>query len=188
MIGEDETLLDRMQADDTEAFRALVERHIDRAYALALRMTRNAADAEDVAQDAFIRTWQHRHAWQSGRAKFSTWLYRVIVNRCIDLQRSPRGQCIEEVPEPADEAEDVVSTLHRRQVFGQLDEALARLPAQQRAALALSYYEEMSNGEIAEIMGTSVSAVESLLKRGRQKLRDLLRRAETDVRTVLVQR
>ena len=69
-----------------------------------------------------------------------------------------------------------------------VEPAVREVLAQQRAALALSYYEEMSNGEIAEIMDTSVSAVESLLKRGRQKLRDLLRRAETDIRTALVQR
>jgi len=185
--SDDEGLLDRMRADDTEAYRELVERHIDRAYALALRILRSAADAEDVTQDAFIKTWQNRHAWQSGKAKFSTWLYRVIVNRCIDLKRAPRGQWIEQVPEPADDKEDAPTTIHKRQVFGQLDRALARLPAQQRTALALSYYEEMSNGAIAQVMGTSIGAVESLLKRGRQRLRELLKRSERDVRIVLAQ-
>lgn len=186
--GDDESLLARMQNDDTEAYRVLVARHIDRAYGLALRILKSAADAEDVTQDAFVKTWQHRHAWQSGRAQFSTWLYRVIVNRCIDLQRAPRGQWIEEVPEPADEKEDALSSIHKRQVYGQLDEALACLPTQQRAALALSYYDELSNSDIAEVMGLSVSAVESLLKRGRQRLRELLKRAERDVRTALADR
>jgi RNA polymerase sigma-70 factor (ECF subfamily) len=182
---DDDSLLDRMRRDDTEAYRALVERHIDRAYALALRILKSTADAEDVTQDAFVKTWQNRHQWQSGRAKFSTWLYRVIVNRCIDLQRVPRRQWIEDVPEPIDNAEDAPTTLHKRQVYGQLDDALARLPPQQRIALALSYYEDRSNREIAEVMGTSVSAVESLLKRGRQRLRELLKRAEGDVRNIL---
>ncbi len=180
IVCDDDGLLERMREDDTAAYRELVARHIDRAYALALRILRSTADAEDVAQDAFIKTWQNRRAWQSGKAKFSTWLYRVIVNRCIDLKRAPRSQWIEQIPEPADDKEDALTTIHKRQIY-------ARLPVQQRTALALSYYEEMSNGAIAEAMGASVSAVESLLKRGRQRLRELLKRSERDVRIVLEQ-
>jgi RNA polymerase sigma-70 factor, ECF subfamily len=175
LVCSDDALLDRMRDDDTEAYRLLVERHIDRAYALALRIMKRPADAEDVTQEAFIKTWQKRHAWQSGRAKFSTWLYRVIVNRCIDLQRAPRNHCLEDVPEPPDDKDDAPATIQKRQLYGQLDEALAQLPQQQRAALALSYFEDQSNGEIAEVMGLTVSAVESLLKRGRQKLRELMK-------------
>ena len=185
--GDDE-LLARMRRDDTEAYRLLVERHIDRAYSIALRVLKNAADAEDVTQDAFVKAWQKRHDWQEGRAKFSTWLYRVIVNRSIDVLRSPRGDCIDDVPEPADGAEDAVTSIHKHQVYGQLDAALACLPAPQRAALTLSYHEDLSNKEIAEVMGTSVYAVESLLKRGRQRLREMMSRNEGEVRHVLAQR
>lgn len=181
----DDALIERMQADDAEAYRILVSRHIDRAYGLALRILKSPADAEDVTQDAFVKAWQHRQSWEAGRAKFSTWLYRVIVNRCIDLRRLPRNDWIEDVPEPADEAEDSVSLIQRRQVYGQLELALARLPAQQRAAIALSYYDDMGNADIAEVLGTTISAVESLLKRGRQRLRELLKRSEKDVRAAL---
>jgi RNA polymerase sigma-70 factor (ECF subfamily) len=181
-LEDDDILLDRIRGDDEQAYRVLVERHIDRAYGLALRILRNAGDAEDVTQDAFIKTWQHRHAWEAGRAKFSTWLYRVVVNRCIDLQRRPRGQAIDEVPEPLDEADDAVTAIHKREMSSQLEDALARLPPQQRTALALSYYEDLGNAEVASIMGTTVEAVESLLKRGRQRLRILLKRAARDFR------
>jgi RNA polymerase sigma-70 factor (ECF subfamily) len=181
----DDRLLARMRADDTAAYRLLVERHIDRAFGLALRVLKNAADAEDVTQEAFVKAWQKRHDWQEGRAKFSTWLYRVIVNACIDQLRGPRGENLEDVPEPRDEGEDAVSSIHRQQVVLQLDKALARLPAPQRAAITLSYHEGLSNKEIAEVMGTSLFAVESLLKRGRQRLRELLKRAEGDVRSML---
>jgi RNA polymerase sigma-70 factor (ECF subfamily) len=181
-LEDDDILLDRIRGDDEQAYRVLVERHIDRAYGLALRILRNAGDAEDVTQDAFIKTWQHRHAWQAGRARFSTWLYRVVVNRCIDLQRRPRGQAIDDVPEPLDEADDAVTTIHKREMSSQLEDALARLPPQQRTALALSYYEDLGNAEVASIMGTTVEAVESLLKRGRQRLRTLLKRAARDFR------
>jgi RNA polymerase sigma-70 factor, ECF subfamily len=181
----DEQLLERLRDDDEDAYRILVGRHIDRAFALALRILKNRADAEDVTQDAFVKAWIHRKNWQTGRARFSTWLYRVIVNRCIDIQRSPRNEWIDEVPEPADAAEDSVTTIHRRQVHGRLEDAMGRLPTQQRVAVVLSYFEDLSNTEIASVMNTSLSAVESLLKRGRQRLRELLKTSETEVRRFL---
>jgi len=182
--ASDEALLERMRADDVEAYRTLVERHMNRAFGVAMRVLKNPTDAEDVAQDAFVKAWLNRQRWEAGRAKFSTWLYRVVVNRCIDLRRAPREEWIDDVPEPADEAEDSVSSIHRRQVYGRLEDALGRLPTQQRVAVVLSYYEDLSNAEIAEVMSTSVSAVESLLKRGRKGLREILRHSEQDVRIV----
>ncbi len=178
----DDVLLDLIRGDDQSAYRHLVERHIDRAYGLALRILKNAADAEDVAQDALVKVWLHRHTWENGRAQFSTWLYRVIVNRCIDLQRRPTTDWIEDVAEPADESADSVTAIHRSQIGARLEDALERLPAQQRTAMVLSYYEDLSNTEVADIMETTVAAVESLLKRGRQRLRELLRRSEGEVR------
>ncbi len=177
----DDELLERMRADDQDAYRVLVGRHIDRAYGAALRILRNAADAEDVTQDALVRAWTNRHLWEAGRAKFSTWLYRVVVNRCIDLKRLPRGEVLDDIPEPADESEDSVTLIHRRQVHDHLEAALDRLPGQQRVALVLSYYQDCSNGQVAEIMGTSIDAVESLLKRGRQRLRQILGRSRRDL-------
>ncbi len=181
----DDHLIERMRRNDEGAYRLLVERHIDRAYGLALRILKNQADAEDVAQEAFVKAWLNRDKWQAGRAKFSTWLYRVIVNRCIDLQRSPRSEWIDNVPEPADTAEDSVATIQKQQIYSRLEEAVDRLPTQQRAAVVLSYYEEMTNAEIAEVMGTTISATEALLKRGRQRLREILKRSEVDVRRLL---
>ncbi|OJX79980.1 MAG: RNA polymerase sigma-70 factor [Magnetospirillum sp. 64-120] len=184
---DDETLLGRMKQDDSAAYRLLVERHVDRAYAIALRVLGNQADAEDVAQECLVKVWTHRHGWQDGKAKFSTWLYRVVVNRCIDLRRRPTNDCLDDVPEPMDDEADSVTTIHRGQVYGKLSDAMGRLPEQQRLALTLSYFDDLGNSEIAEIMQTTVSAVESLLKRGRQALRDKLRRSERDVRLALAE-
>ena len=166
------------------AFRLLVERHIDRAFSVALRILGNSADAEDVVQDTMLKVWTHRGQWQQGRAKFSTWLYRVVTNRCIDLRRQPRTDNVDAVPEPADAQPDAVTTIQRDEVSLLLEAAMQRLPEQQRVAVILSYHQNMSNGEIAEVMETTVSAVESLLKRGRQQLRDLLRRNERDIRHI----
>jgi RNA polymerase sigma-70 factor (ECF subfamily) len=183
VFDEDSELLDRLAADDETAFRMLVERHIDRAYAIALRIVGNAADAEDVVQDSMLKIWSHRGRWQHGRAKFSTWLYRVISNRCIDLRRKPRTENVDTVPEVADGQPDASRGIERNELNGMLEEAMQRLPEQQRIAVILSYHEDMSNGEIAEVMDSTVAAVESLLKRGRQQLRQLLRRHERDIRT-----
>jgi RNA polymerase sigma-70 factor (ECF subfamily) len=166
----DDVLLDRIAGNDQAAFRLLVERHIDRA------------DAEDIVQETLLRIWTHRGRWESGRAKFSTWLFRVVTNRCIDVKRRPRNEDIEQVPEVADDKPSAITEIERHEVNGMLESAMARLPDQQRIALIFSYNENLNNSEIAEVMQTSVAAVESLLKRGRQRLRELLRRSETDIR------
>jgi RNA polymerase sigma-70 factor, ECF subfamily len=179
---EDKELLDSLADGDETAFRLLVERHVDRAYAIALRIIGNAADAEDVVQDTMLKVWTHRGRWQHGRAKFSTWLYRVVSNRCIDLRRKPRTENVDAVPEVADGRPDASHVIERNEIGHLLEAAMQRLPEQQRVAVILSYHENMSNGEIAEVMDTTVAAVESLLKRGRQQLRELLRRHERDLR------
>ena len=185
--SEDDLLLMRIAADDRDAFARLVERHADRGFALALRILKNSDDAEDVVQDSFLKLWTHRKRMEIGRAKFSTWLYRVITNRCIDLRRKPAMDDIETAPEVADEAEDALSRLHRASMTSLLEAALSRLPDQQRVAVILSYHEAMSNAEIAEVMETTVMAVESLLKRGRQQLRKHLSRSEDDIRQSFTQ-
>lgn len=183
VFDEDSELLNELATGDEAAFRILVERHIDRAYAIALRIVGNAADAEDVVQDTMLKIWSHRGRWQHGRAKFSTWLYRVISNRCIDLRRKPRNENVETVPEVADGQPGAVEIIERNELNGILELAMQRLPEQQRIAVIFSYHENMSNGEIAQVMDTTVAAVESLLKRGRQQLRQLLRKHERDIRT-----
>ncbi len=185
---EDQDLLERLALGEEAAFCALVKRHIDRAYAIALRIIGNPADAEDVVQDTMLKIWIHRGRWQPGRAKFSTWLYRVISNRCIDLRRKPRTENVDVVSDVADAQPDASSIIERNEVSSLLDAATRRLPEQQRVAVILSYHENMSNGEIAEVMDTTVAAVESLLKRGRQQLRELLRRHERDIRGAFTDR
>ncbi|MBK3736538.1 RNA polymerase sigma factor [Azospirillum brasilense] len=171
----DEVLMARIRAGDQAAYRTLVHRHLKRAYALARRLCGSDAEAEDIAQDAFLQVWQRRDHWTDEGAKFTTWLYRVVLNRCIDHKRRPAGEDLDSVPEPPDHAPDAVTHIQRRQVAARLRDAQDRLPPQQRAALALFYNEGLSNAEVATIMQISVTAVESLLKRARQQLRTLLR-------------
>ncbi|MEM5582352.1 RNA polymerase sigma factor [Roseibium sp. AS2] len=179
----DEDLLELIRTSREDAFQVLVERHIDRGYAVAYRILQNGSDAEDVVQDAFLKVWTRREVWENGRAKFSTWLFRVVSNRCIDLLRKPRTETVAELPELVDSSSNQSRDLERREAGELLERAMMELPDQQRVALVFSYNENMSNGEIAEIMETTVSAVESLLKRGRQKLKQLLRRQRADILT-----
>lgn len=172
----DEALMALIRSGNQTAYRRLVHRHLKRAYALARRLTGSEAEAEDIVQDVFLQVWQRRSHWtDDGGAKFTTWLYRVVVNRCIDVKRRPVGQDIESVAEPADVRPDALSTIHRQRVAARLLDAQTKLTPQQRAAVTLFYYENLSNAEIATIMQITTGAVESLLKRARQQLRLLLR-------------
>ncbi|CAO3437640.1 RNA polymerase ECF-type sigma factor [Azospirillum endophyticum] len=172
----DEALMAQIRSGNQTAYRTLVHRHLKRTYALARRLTGNEAEAEDVVQDAFLQVWQRRAQWSDGGgARFTTWLYRVVVNRCIDHKRRLVGQDLETVAEPSDNSPDAVSTIHRRQVATRLLDAQNRLTPQQRVAVTLFYYENLSNADIAGVMQISIGAVESLLKRARQQLRLLLR-------------
>lgn len=177
-----EVLLILIAGGDERAFRQLVELHVDRAYALAFRILRNPTDAEDVVQDAFIKAWNLRGKWQFGRAKFSTWLYRVVTNRCLDICRRPKTTDLDNAPELPDGADDALEVLESGEMHGLLDKAMSKLPAQQRIALILSYHDDLSNPEIAQVMDTTISAVESLLKRGRKQLRSNLANVESEIR------
>jgi RNA polymerase sigma factor, sigma-70 family len=165
----------RIRDGDQAAYRQLVHRHLKRTYILARRMCGSDSEAEDIVQDAFLQVWQRRAQWTDEGARFTTWLYRVVVNRCIDHRRRPAAEVLDEVAEPPDEAPNAVTTIQRRQVAARLQDAQSKLPDQQRVALTLFYYEGLSNADIASVMQISISAVESLLKRARQQLRILLR-------------
>jgi len=110
--------------------------------------------------------------WQPGHAKVSTWLYRVTVNLCIDAQRRQRGGRIgiDEVPEPADPAPSAPEVMEQAQRADALQAALLRLPDRQRQAVVLRHLENLTNPEIAGILGISVEAVESLTARGKRAL------------------
>lgn len=177
----DDRLMARVAGGDQAAYRVLVERHIDRMCGLANRMLRNMGEAEDVAQDAFLQVWAQRERWQDGGAKFGTWLYRVVVNRCIDHKRRPSTGSMEEAGEPADERPDAVAHIQRQQMTDRLRFAMSQLADQQQVALTLFYYEGMSNAQAADVMEISVTALESLLKRARQRLRELMRQSAGDV-------
>lgn len=171
LLGDD-ALLGRVAAGDSAAFAALAARHAPKALKLAQRVLNNAADADEVVQEALVRVWTGARNWvPDGRARFSTWLHRVVVNLCIDRRRKPVHADIADVPEPVDPSPSAAHLVDRRQTSTLVAAALAELPERQRLAVSLCYYEEMSAGEAAQVLSLSVSAVESLLARARRALR-----------------
>jgi len=167
----DEELLVLVGDGDRQAYRILVERHGRRVLGMARRMTGSLAEAEDVAQDAFLRVWQRAGDWRDQGAKFSTWLYRVVMNLCLDRRRRKPMAPIEAAGDPPDERPNAESAVAAGERSRHVEAALAKLPDRQRAALVLSYYEGLNNAAAAETLEISVAALESLLVRARRSLR-----------------
>ena len=170
----DEALLARVAEGDPAAVRALVARKLPRLMSLAQRMLGEAAEAEDVAQEAFLRIWRQAPLWRPGQAKFDTWLHRVALNLCYDRLRRRREVVTDAPPEQADPGPAPDRGLEARDVARRVSTALADLPERQREAIVLCHYQELGNIEAAAVMGVSVEALESLLGRGRRALRAAL--------------
>lgn len=168
----DEELVRRIGAGDSTAMQAMVARKLPRILALAARMLGDPAEAEDVAQETFVRIWRHASGWRQGHARFDTWIHRVALNLCYDRLRRRREWVTDELPEVADDAPlpDAMPGDEERRV----NQALLRLAPRQREAIVLVYYQELSNIEAAGAMQVSVDALESLLARGRRALQAML--------------
>lgn len=167
-------LVRRAGAGDGPACAALVDRHLARITALAGRMLGNRADAEDVAQEVFLRVWQQAAKWRAGEARFSTWLHRVTLNLCHDRLRRRREVALEAAGDPPSGEPPPGADLQQAAVTARVQGALAQLPERQREAILLCHYQELGNIEAAAVLGVSIEALESLLSRGRKRLRELL--------------
>jgi RNA polymerase sigma-70 factor (ECF subfamily) len=168
---EDDALVALVAAGDVGACRELAERHLDRIVAFAYRMVGSHADAEDVAQETFVRLWTYAADWRPGGPRLTTWLHRVALNLCRDHRRRHREHPLEAASEPQDPTPSASERLATREVEQHVRAALATLPERQRAAIALCHYQDLGNVEAAATMEISVEALESLLARGRRTLR-----------------
>lgn len=170
--ASDDALLVLYANGDPAAAAELMQRLAPRALGVALRVLGNQAEAEDITQEAMMRLWRMAPDWQPGQAKVSTWLYRVVMNLCIDLKRRKGNghvdlDAIPEPPDPASSAAEQLQDLARQDA---LQQALMQLPERQRQAVVLRHLEELTNPEISGIMEISVEAVESLTARGKRAL------------------
>jgi RNA polymerase sigma-70 factor, ECF subfamily len=171
----DVTLMLRFQKGDAAAFDELVARHQKAVLNIAWRYGGDRSLAEDLAQEIFVKVWKARASYQPA-ARFSTWLYRIAVNRCLNEIRSrPRQAALpveETIEEPAGARPD--DDLDRAEIRQAVRRAVDELPANQRMAVILSRFHELPYEEIAEAMSVSLEAVKSLLFRARENLKGAL--------------
>ena len=170
----DATLMARIAAGDRRAFDVFARRHVSKCLAAAQRVLGNLSDAEDVVQDVLLRVWDHATTWRGTEARATTWLYRIVVNLCLDRARRKPFAPLEDAGDPHDPSPDALARLERAETKRRVGEAIGRLPERQRAALVLSYFDGLSNAEAAQVLGVSVSGLEALLVRARRALRGRL--------------
>jgi RNA polymerase sigma-70 factor (ECF subfamily) len=184
-----EDLMRRIAAGDKPAFEALVHRHQRPVLNFIFRFIGDRDEAEDLTQEVFLRVWKSAGTYKP-RAKFTTWLYRIAHNLCINKQRSLRIRSWFTASEPASHPRKssaafisragLIDTtpendLIQRELIQQIRKALDGLPTSQRVALILKIYNGLSYQEISQIIGRSVSAVDSLLIRAKNNLRKKIR-------------
>jgi len=166
----------RIREGDMEAFRRLVETHQARVVGTISKMLGSDAEAEDLAQQVFLRVWRSAPRYQP-TAKFTTWLFRITRNLVFNELRRKRHfvDQADEMPEPAERRDqEPDQVLMEGELQSAIQEAINRLPESQRLAIILRRYEEMSYEEIATVMDTTVPAVKSILFRARAELRERL--------------
>ncbi|MEA1941422.1 MAG: RNA polymerase sigma factor [Pseudomonadota bacterium] len=172
--AEDADLIVRVGRGDRSAAQRLMARNLPRILGLARRMLNDEMEAEDVAQETFIRVWKAAPRWKPGRARVSTWVCRIAINLCYDRLRKRREVLTDRVPEQVDQTPDQEAAMSRAESGNRIVAAMAQLPDRQRQALELVHFQDMSNIDAADIMMVSVEAMESLLARGRRKLKAIL--------------
>jgi len=178
---DDEALMRRVAAGDHPAFQALARRHFHRTLLLAERMMGRRVDAEEIAQETFLRIWQHAGRWRPSLGKLNTWLYRVTVNLCLDRLRRPRDLHLDLMEDAEDPGVDTERQVAAQEMSRRVAAAVAELPGRQRAALVLCYHQELTNAEAAEVLAISVWALEALLVRARRTLRSKLKTLGEDL-------
>jgi RNA polymerase sigma factor (sigma-70 family) len=167
----DSELVIRAGSGDRAAIRELVRLKLPRILALARRMLGDPVEAEDVAQETFLRLWRQAPQWRPGGARIDSWVYKVALNLCYDRLRRRREIPTAEPPERTDPAPDQEAVLFTKSIAARIDTGLMALPLRQREAITLVHFQELAGAEAARIMGISVEALESLLARGRRSLR-----------------
>jgi RNA polymerase sigma-70 factor (ECF subfamily) len=173
--GSEASLLVAVAGGDQKAFRTLVNSHLAAMVAVARRILGDAAEAEDIVQEAMLRLWRHAATLELGPGGVRPWLRRVVSNLAIDRIRSQRNvNLMAEVPEQPVLAEQSVG-LETRDMRQRVSEVLAGLPERQRLALVLFHFEGLSQIEVGRSLGVSDEAVESLLARARRSMKSALK-------------
>jgi RNA polymerase sigma-70 factor (ECF subfamily) len=174
MVKEDERqIVERILAGSELALRQIVDHHTQPIFNYVRRMTSNSIEAEDITQETFIRFWVSRDRFDPGRVKLTTWLHRIAHNLCVDHFRRKQLQG-RQLPEQSDADENPSINYELSLRAASVRKGLMTLSERQRSAIVLCHYQNFSQHDAAHIMNLSVDALESLLRRGRHKLKQIL--------------
>jgi len=169
--NDEAVLVAEVGAGDRHAFGVLMERHLGSIVSVARRMLRDDAEAEDAAQETFLRLWRSGATLEIGPAGVRPWLRRVVSNLCLDRVRGQvRVKVVDELPEVPEPAKQL-AVLESQDVQRRVEVAMQKLPERQRLALTVFHFEGLSQIEIGNVLGVSDEAVESLLSRARRQLK-----------------
>jgi RNA polymerase sigma-70 factor (ECF subfamily) len=173
---DDIDLMQLIGGGDRLAFALFCRRHARLCLGVAHHLLRNAADSEEVVQEAFLRVWKNAGRWRPAEARVTTWLSRVVVNLCLDHMRKQIqiSDSIEEMGEIVASGPSPESLVGERELAIVVSRAVAALPPRQRAALSLVVFDGLDCAEAAKVMQVTVGTMESLLVRGRRQLRQAL--------------
>ena len=165
--------IDRVKSGDSESFKWLVDTYRDMVYTICLRMLNNEADAEEAAQDVFVKAYRSINRFQE-KSKFSTWLYRITYNQCISVIRKKVKMIdlVDEVPDDEVNEADMsgLDRLSAEERSRYLQMAIEALPETDSVVITLFYYDELSLEEIAEITGLTSNNIRIKLHRSRKKM------------------
>lgn len=177
----DRELMNRVRARDSDALRALYDRHASLVYGLGLRVLRDATEAEDLVQDVFLHLWRRAEMFDGERGVFTGWLVSLARNRAIDRLRARRTRErkgdefeAEQAAQPAARASDPAATTYSNELRSAVVRALGTLPDNQRSALELAYFGGLSHSEIAERLDAPLGTVKARVRQGMLRLRELL--------------
>lgn len=178
-LPNDQYYIDRIMEGDSQAFAPLVDRYKNLVYTLALRMVKNTEEAEEAAQDTFVKVFRSLEKFK-GESKFSTWIYRIAYNTCLDRIKKhksvPLVVAIDDYgTRQLRSTENVLDTLDDEERYRALQECLQQLPGEDAFLLTLYYFEEQSLEEIAKVIGIKANNVKIKLFRCRKKLGEILR-------------
>lgn len=166
----DAYLVARAQEGYVDAYEFLVQRHSAMAYRVALRLTGNHHDAQDVAQEALIAAWENLTRFRAG-SSFSTWLYQIVTRRALNrVSRGRTASSLELLPDVVDTAPEPAEQAERDLTLDAVTDALLALPFPQRVVIVLHHFEGLSYAEVAAVTGSTEPAVRSHLFRARRAL------------------
>lgn len=173
-LNNDQHYINKVKEGDTNSFAILVDNYKDMVFSLALKIMRNREEAEEVSQDTFIKAFRSLHSFK-GDSKFSTWLYKITYNNCMDrtkrISRSYNAQTIDTVVEnKIESSESILDSIERKERAKLIEQCLEELPEEERLILWMFYYQELSLKEIIDVTSYTQANLKVKLHRARKKL------------------